>query len=205
MLIGVVAAGLVVSCCCADRVRRHGELAAPDARHLPAAGRGAGHPDAARRRGRRWRGTRAGSRSGPRSSMLLLSLVAVGPIRSDRRPASSSSSRRSGCRTFHIAYHLGIDGISLFFVLLSTLPDADLHRCRAGSSITRAGQGIHDRLPGPRDDDGRHVLRARFRRLLHVLRGRADPDVPHHRRLGRAAAGLFRVQVLPLHAASARC
>ena len=48
--------------------------------------------------------------------------------------------------------------------------------------------------------DGRHVLRARSRPLLHVLRGRADPDVPHHRRLGRAAARLCRLQVLPLHA-----
>ena len=41
--------------------------------------------------------------------------------------------------------------------------------------------------------------------LLRVLRGRADPDVPDHRRLGRAAARLLGVQVLPLHACSARC
>ena len=40
-----------------------------------------------------------------------------------------------------------------------------------------------------------------FVAVLCVLRGRAGPDVPDHRGVGRAAAGLFRLQVLPLHAA----
>ena len=101
---------------------------------------------------------------------------------------------------FNIAYHLGVDGISLFFVLLSTFLTPI---CVVASWIVdhRSGEGVHDRVPGAGDDDGRHVLRPRLRRLLHLLRGRAHPDVPHHRRLGRAAAGLFRLQVLPLHAA----
>ena len=34
--------------------------------------------------------------------------------------------------------------------------------------------------------------------------GVPDPDVPDHRRLGRAAPGLCQLQVLPLHAGSAR-
>ena len=37
--------------------------------------------------------------------------------------------------------------------------------------------------------------------LLPVLRGPADPDVPDHRHLGRPAAGLRGLQVLPLHPA----
>ena len=69
------------------------------------------------------------------------------------------------------------------------------------TSIETPRQGIHDRLPGARDADGRHVLRARPRAVLPVLRGRPDPDVPDHRRLGRPAARLCQLQVLPLHAA----
>src|SRR3546814_5243377 len=43
----------------------------------------------------------------------------------------------------------------------------------------------HDRLPGPRDPDGGHVLRPRYPGVLRLLRGRADPDVPDHRGVGR--------------------
>ena len=38
-------------------------------------------------------------------------------------------------------------------------------------------------------------------RVLPVLRGRPHPDVPDHRRVGRAAPRLCELQVLPLHAA----
>ena len=95
---------------------------------------------------------------------------------------------------------MGIDGISLFFVLLSTLltPICILASWEVGRGPR---QGVHGRLPGPRDLHGRHVLRARPRAVLRLLRGRADPDVPDHRRLGRPAARLCRLQVLPLHAA----
>ena len=65
----------------------------------------------------------------------------------------------------------------------------------------RPGQGVHDRLPGHGHADDRRVLRARRRPVLPVLRGDPDPDVPDHRHLGRAAADLRRLQVLPLHAA----
>src|SRR3546814_13904280 len=51
-----------------------------------------------------------------------------------------------------------------------------------------------------RSADGRHVLRARPGGLLYLLRGRADSDVPHHRHLGRRAARLRGLQVLPLYA-----
>ena len=59
---------------------------------------------------------------------------------------------------------------------------------------------VHDLLPGARDPDGRHLLRARSRAVLSVLRRRPDPDVPDHRRVGRAAPGLCELQVLSLHA-----
>ena len=101
---------------------------------------------------------------------------------------------------FGIGYHMGVDGISVLFVLLSTL--------LTPICILASWEAIKVRVKEYmiaflvlETLDGRHVLRARLRGLLHVLRGRADPDVPDHRRLGRAAAGLFGLQVLPLHAA----
>ncbi len=60
---------------------------------------------------------------------------------------------------------------------------------------------IHDRVPRPRNADGRHVLRARPRLVLSVLRRHPHSDVPDHRRLGRPAPRLCELQVLPLHAA----
>jgi hypothetical protein len=44
-------------------------------------------------------------------------------------------------------------------------------------------------------------FRARRPAVLRVLRSHADPDVHHHRHLGRPAPRLCGVQVLPLHAA----
>ena len=46
----------------------------------------------------------------------------------------------------------------------------------------------------------RRVRGARRGAVLRVLRGHADPDVHHHRRLGRRQPGLRGAQVLPLHA-----
>src|SRR3546814_7954950 len=66
--------------------------------------------------------------------------------------------------------------------------DPDLHPGELGSRPDQ-GQGIHDRLPGPRDPDGGHVLRPRYPGVLRLLRGRADPDVPDHRGVGRSATG----------------
>ena len=80
------------------------------------------------------------------------------------------------------------------------LPDAVLHP-RLVAVDPLPGEGIHDRLPGPRDLDDRRLLLARPRPLLPVLRGRPDPDVPDHRHLGRhGRKRLCGVQVLPLHA-----
>ena len=76
---------------------------------------------------------------------------------------------------------------------------ADLHR-RQLDRDPAPGARIYDRVPRPRDADGRHLLRARSGAVLSVLRGRPHSDVPDHRRVGRAAPGLCQLQVLPLHA-----
>ncbi len=78
--------------------------------------------------------------------------------------------------------------------------DAVLHR-RELEIDSGARARIHDGVPAPGNADGRHLLRARSRAVLSVLRGRPDPDVPDHRRVGRTAPGLCLLQVLPLHAA----
>ena len=85
------------------------------------------------------------------------------------------------------------------FVILTTflMPICIL----ASWHVTKRVQRIHDRLPGAGDADDRRVLRARSGALLPLLRGGPDPDVPDHRHLGRAAARLCQLQVLPLHAA----
>ena len=80
------------------------------------------------------------------------------------------------------------------------VPDAVLDPGQLGFD-RQARQGIHDRVPGAGNADDRRVLRARHRAVLRVLRGRPDPDVPDHRRVGRQAARLCELQVLPLHAA----
>ena len=63
-----------------------------------------------------------------------------------------------------------------------------------------SGSRIYDRVSRSRDNDDWHVRLARHADVLSVLRRRADPDVHHHRCLGRRAARLCRFQVLPLHA-----
>ena len=99
-----------------------------------------------------------------------------------------------------ITYHMGVDGISLPFVILTT---ALMPFCIIASwkSIKTRRARIHDGVPDPGNADDRHLLRARSRAVLPVLRGRTDPDVLDHRGLGRAAPGLCQLQVLPLHAA----
>ena len=58
-----------------------------------------------------------------------------------------------------ITYSMGVDGISLPFVILTTalMPITILASWTADSA---PGPRVHDRLPGARDVDGRRVLRA---------------------------------------------
>ena len=64
----------------------------------------------------------------------------------------------------------------------------------------QARRRIYDRLPRAGDADDRRVLRAGSGAVLSVLRRRPHSDVSHHRHLGRQAARLCELQILPLHA-----
>ena len=101
---------------------------------------------------------------------------------------------------FNVHYHLGVDGISMLFVLLNSfitvlvviagwevIDERVAQYMAAFLILSGLMNGVFCAL------DGAAVLR--------LLRSDADPDVPHHRRLGRPEPRLRGVQVLPLHAA----
>jgi NADH-quinone oxidoreductase subunit M len=79
----------------------------------------------------------------------------------------------------------GVDGIAMPLVLLTTfmtplvvIAGLDRHREEAGAVLRR--------LPDHGRADGGRVRRARRAAVLRVLGSDADPDVHHHRHLGRA-------------------
>ncbi len=80
-------------------------------------------------------------------------------------------------------------------------PDDAVRRLVGVGGDPDARRAVHGGVPDPVGPHQRRVLRAGRDPVLHVLRGDADPDVHHHRRLGRAEPGLRGAQVLPLHAA----
>jgi len=101
-------------------------------------------------------------------------------------------------------YHLGVDGLSVVVRDPDRLHHGDRGDRRLGGD-REPRRAVLRRLPHPVGPDDRRVRRRRRAAVLHLLRGHADPDVHHHRRLGRAKPGLRGVQVLPLHAGGARC
>ena len=115
-------------------------------------------------------------------------------------PRCSSSSSRPGSSASTSTTTSGVDGISVLFILLNSFitiagGDRRLDRDREprGRSTSRAFLILSGLLNGVFAAlDGGAVLR--------VLRGHADPDVHHHRHLGRAEPRVRGGQVLPLYA-----
>ena len=62
---------------------------------------------------------------------------------------------------YKVGYSMGVDGISVLFVLLSTAADTDLHPVRLGGD-SDPGSRIHDEFPDPGNHDGWHVLPRRI-------------------------------------------
>ena len=99
-----------------------------------------------------------------------------------------------------ITYHMGVDGISMLFVVLTAFLMPFCIAATWDSIQNRVQEYMIAFL----------VLETLMigvfcaldcRAVLRVLRRRPDPDVPDHRHLGRQAARLCQLQVLPLHAA----
>ena len=100
---------------------------------------------------------------------------------------------------FKVAYRMGVDGISVLFVLLSTLL-TPICVLASGNRSARVREYMITFL----------ILETMLVGLFCALdfivfymffEGVLIPMYPHHRHLGRPTTGVCRVQVLPLHAA----
>ena len=135
---------------------------------------------------------------------FVLSLAGLGAISIRPRPGSSWSRRRpwlAGPR-----HQLPSRRRRHLALVRAAVGAADRgRRDRLLALGAYPGQGVHDRVSGHGHADDRRVRGARRGPVLPVLRGDPDPDVPDHRHLGRPAPDLCGLQVLPLHAAWARC
>ena len=89
------------------------------------------------------------------------------------------------------SWHLGIDGLSIFLVLLTTALSA-LAILGSFSAHPRARARLLHAAAGARDRHDRRLRRARPVPLLRLLGSDADPDVPADRRLGRPASASTR-------------
>ena len=146
------------------------------------------------------RAARAGSRSSARCSASWSRIpLYTGFDRAERR-LPVRQEKLPWIERFNIHYHLGVDGISLLFVLLNSF--ITILVVIAGWAVieSRVGQyyGAFLIMSGLLNG----VFAALDALLFYVFfEAHADPDVHHHRRLGRAEPGLRGGQVLPLHAA----
>src|SRR6516225_9393609 len=99
---------------------------------------------------------------------------------------------------FGISYHLGMDGISLLLVLLTTiLITVSLLYSGGGDIEMRPRVLLPDAVPG--EWTARHLPRARPVSLLRVLGGNAGADVPSHWHLGAWPQNLCDLQVRVIH------
>ncbi len=98
------------------------------------------------------------------------------------------------------SYHMGVDGISLPFVILTT---ALMPLCILASwtVIQKRVKEYMIAFSGARNADWSAPSRRSIWCCSICSSKWPDPDVPDHRRLGRPAPGLCQFQVLPLHAA----
>ena len=144
---------------------------------------------------------RAGSPWPPPWPPWRWSVLMRGPVRSGGQRVPVYRGRRPGSRAplpHGRGRHLGAVRPP------DRLPDAALRRRQLDARSRPRVRRVHDRLPGAGEPGDRRVLRPGSDRLLPVLRGSADPDVPDHRHLGRQEPGLRGLQVLPLHPAGVR-
>ena len=101
---------------------------------------------------------------------------------------------------FNIHYHVGLDGISLWLVLLTAFITVVVVISAWQVITERVNQYMGAFLILSGTDD-RNLQRARRSSVLRLLRSHTDPDVSHHRHMGRAQQDLRGVQVLSLHTA----
>ena len=103
-----------------------------------------------------------------------------------------------------IAYHMGVDGISMLFIILTTFL-MPLCILASWESVQKRVKDymIAFLILGNAYD--RRFLRARHRAVLRLLRSRTYPDVHHHRSVGWRAAGSMRASSSSSTRCSVRC
>ena len=106
--------------------------------------------------------------------------------------------------TLGVHYHIGIDGISLLMVMLTTVMGFIAILC-SWSRDSGARQGILRHVPAAADGNAGRVRFAGLLPVLRLLGSGAGADVLHHRRVGRPAQTVRGHQVLPLHAGRLAC
>ena len=129
---------------------------------------------------------------------FLLSRAALHRLRSHARPAIQFVEHAAWIPDYGINYFVGIDGISLVLVVLTTflMPIVLL---ASWNDIARSVRSyVFFMLFLETGMLGAFVVAERLP-VLPVLGADAGADVLHHRHLGRAAAHLRRGQVLPVH------
>ena len=154
----------------------------------------------------------AGGRGDRPEREALVRIVALGRRRSStsprrcacgggstrRAPTSSSSSATRGCRSSASPYHLGVDGISLFLIVLTGFL-TPLALLSSWQSVHKSVKLFSFFLLALETRDARRLRLARPVPVLRLLGRDAHPDVLPHRDLGLRAAHLRGDQVHPLH------
>ena len=102
---------------------------------------------------------RAGSRSSARSLGFLVTHPALDRLRA-ARPAMQFVELAPWIPRFNINYHLGVDGISVLFILLNSFITVLVVIARLGGDH-REGRAVHGGVPDPVGAHQRRVRRAR--------------------------------------------
>ena len=97
-----------------------------------------------------------------------------------------------------VYYQIGLDGYNVLLVLLTAFL-GPLVVAGAFTAIHKDVKLFYAMVFSHAVRDARHVRRAGSVPVLPVLGDDADPDVPHHRHLGRRAAHLRHAQVRAVH------
>ena len=133
------------------------------------------------------------------TTVLAFVLSVVMLLRFDTgRPGMQFTENVVWIKSLNIHYGMGVDGIAALLIFLTTLLGF-IVIISSWHYVKDRERGFFVSLLLLQTGHGRRLLRHRHLPLLRLLGGHADPDVLHHRGLGRPAEDLRRHQVLPLH------
>ena len=119
-------------------------------------------------------------------------------VRHPRAAPSSSSRTSAGSPRIGVRYIVGVDGISLFMVVITALL-FPIGLLASEKYIAAPREGVHRVVPAARGRDHGDLPLPRPHRVLRVLGAAARPDVLPHPGMGERAARVRGDEVLHLH------